>query len=143
MEDNTFKTIIITCLVAIVAILGVSAYFFINNANKEAMSNNNLSSNQTIQNTSNSSLNNSNLSSSSSKSSKTTSKTKDKPAVISASKAMSIVTNAFSGYDCYGGGAELFMSNGKPVYSVSLYNRQDDSSAGTVLVDAETGKILS
>lgn len=109
----------------------------LNNDDQNEISNN--ATNATLNHTNNSSnaINNS---------SKTTTKksvSEGKSPVISASKACKIVTKSFSGYDCYGSGAALITANGKAIYSVTLRNRADDSYAGEVLVDAETGKILS
>lgn len=144
MNDNTFKTIIIVCLVAIVAILGVSAYFFVNTS-KETMANTNLSANQAVQNASSVS----NTTSKNITSTKNTAKSteKHKTNLISAQRAIDIVEQSSPGSEKCTFSAKLHNNGGAPYYLVTAYDAIPGSSTygegiGGAKVDARTGVIL-
>lgn len=140
MKDNTFKMIIIGCLIAIVCIFGVLAYSFVSANNKAPALNN--ASNQSLQNNSNSTNGTGNVT-------KTVVKTvKSKTNLISAQRAIDIVEES-----CPGGpgdtrfGAQLINNNGAPYYLVTAYDDNSSSSTygegiGGAKVDARTGVIL-
>ena len=145
MNDNTFKTIIIVCLVAIVTILGVSAYFFVNNNNQASMANTNLSANQAVQNASNVF----NTTSKNITSTKNTAKSteKHKTNLISAQRAIDIVEQSSPGSEKCTFSAKLHNNGGAPYYLVTAYDAIPGSSTygegiGGAKVDARTGVIL-
>ena len=145
LNDNTFKTIIIVCLIAIVAILGISAYFFINNNNQEPMANNNLSTNLAVQNASNMS----NTTDRNVTTTKSTSKSteKSKTNLISAQRAIDIVEQSAGDSSNIRFKAHLVNNGGAPYYMVDVYDDNPDSETygeaiGGAKVDARTGVIL-
>ena len=137
MKDNIFKIIIVICIVAIVGILWVSAYYFVNNNNKA------VAANQTIQNTTNapnSTLNTTNQS-------KATQKPTTHVNLISAQRAIDIVEQSAPWSENCRFSAKLYKNNGAPYYLVTAYDNVQGSPTygegiGGAKVDARTGVIL-
>lgn len=150
MKDNTFKLAVLTCLVVLVAIVGVSAYVFINNEPKTL---NNVSSpNQSLQNNSNSTNSTSNTVTPVSKKSDSNNAINNSIYhLISPEQATEIANNyaaqygeevvpgaigLINGVGKYGG------ADGDPYYHVSLKSIDPNQHIeGYVEVDAITGAI--
>lgn len=138
MEDKTFKTIIVISLIFIVAILGVSAYLFLNMENQK-LSQNNISN---ITNQINSTINDT-----TNKTNKTTKTENKKTSIkITAKQAIKIVKNSIPHYNV-NFGAELITSTKTPYYLVTAYDDDPTSESygepvGGAKVNAETGKIM-
>lgn len=137
MQNNSFKIIIIACIVFIVAVSGSYAYFSINDTLK---ANNSSNKNITVQNSSGSTSSlNQNAGSG---------QTESKTNLISAQRAIDIAEQSnpnkkailrFS--------AELIQNNGAPYYLVTVYENNKSSqyygmAIGGAKVDARTGVIL-
>lgn len=139
MEDNTFKTIIIVCLIAIVAILGISAYFFINNTKTTAINGtpSTQSANITVQNstpvTEQSHVN---------KSTKNSISTQSGKSLISKSQAYNAMRNYLDGYGPDYLIKNLYLNKDDEQYVADVVDKSG-SKVGFIQVDGVSGRVVN
>jgi len=139
MNDNTFKTIIVACLVAMVVILGVSAYFLISDTKATAVNSmpSTQSANVTVQNstpvTEQSHVN---------KSTKKSVSTQSGKSLISKSQAYNAMRNYLDGYGPDYLIKNLYLNKDDEQYVADVVDKSG-SKVGFIQVDGVSGRVVN